>query len=565
MQTTNFSRHIVQFTFLALVVVSLILVVLNELSWFFLLLLLLLLILLLWSLIGGKAAFVGRSGQYPPQYPPEEFYVPGQIIIRGPEAAVDAAVEAVPESVVILNHDSENDRIRFSELPAEVQQCFGQYTGIDFENFIIARYTFSDTEADVATAIRAINEAVGRGSDVRAEPNWLSGHMWETSGFGWEPWEPTGSGEGGGHPAPANFFTQQWAFRQIGLENIEEHQCGANVRIGIFDTWPSDGAGEAVTAASLTWVAGPSPLNIGGVNSRYVLPEEKAGEPNLSSHGLFTAGLAQAVAPEAEIQVYRVLNKSNKGDLFSLIRAIFDFIEDNAPRIAGERQYGAVINLSLGIRVPPDAAQMYLPLEVQALRDILRAARCAGIVVVAASGNSSADSPQPKPADLPANWSEIIGVASSNQGDGRSCFSNRGDLAAPGGDGGRKPEDPSVCLPLNDACHDPDCGYAVIGPVLQNGDYPEGYAFWSGTSFSTPMVAGLAACVIASGQGQLTPAQVRRIIECGATASDPALGKGVINVANTLNRFEECLAKLNIVLERPEYQKVEQMVEVVGS
>ena len=554
MQKTNIPRQVVQFTFLVLLVASLILVVLNELSWFFLLLLLLLLILLLWWLFGGK-----EITPPPAQYPPEEFYVQGQIIIRGPEAAVDAAVDAVPESVVTLNHDSENDRIRFSQLSDEVRQCFGECSGIDFDNFIIARYTFDDTEADVAAAIELINNAVGRGSDVRAEPNWLSGHKWETSGLGWEPWEPIGSGDGGGHPAPAEFFTEQWAFGQIGLDDIEEHHCGANVRIGIFDTWPSNGEGEAVTAASLSWVNRPSPLNIGGVNAGYLLPEEKAGEPNLSSHGLFTAGLAQAVAPEAELQIYRVLNKNNKGDLFSLIQAIFHFIEENAPLIAGEGRYGAVINLSLGIRVPPDDAKMNLPLEVQALRDILRAARCAGIVVVAASGNSSADKPTPEPADLPANWSEIIGVASSNKGDGRSCFSNRGDLAAPGGDGGPKEGSDSVCLPHNDACSDPECGYAVIGPVLQNGDYPQGYAFWSGTSFSTPMVAGLAACVIAKGLGQLTPDQVRRIIECGAAAGDPALGKGVINVARTLDDFWDCIAQLGIAIERPEYEQVEQM------
>jgi subtilisin family serine protease len=255
-----------------------------------------------------------------------------------------------------------------------------------------------------------------------------------------------------------------------------------------------------------------------------------------------------------------VLNKNNKGDMFSLMKALIDFIKGISPReVKGDNvPLGAVINLSLGIRVPPDDAKMYLPLEVESLRDILRVARCAGIVVVAASGNSSADMPTPEPADLPANWSEIIGVASSNQEDVRSCFSNRGDLAAPGGDGGQKEGSSSVCLPLNDMCHTPDCKYAVIGPVLQNDEYPEGYAFWSGTSFSTPMVAGLAACVIALGQGQLSPDQVRRIIECGAKMSEAALGKGIINVANTLNSFDACLAELGIVIERPKYKEVEQ-------
>ncbi|MFZ0545253.1 MAG: S8/S53 family peptidase, partial [Candidatus Promineifilaceae bacterium] len=513
MQLPQFPRQLLQFLFIVLLVAALILVVMNELSWFFLLLFLLLLILLLWRLFGGRE-YVAPSDNYPP----DEYYVQGQIILSGPETAVDAAVESASQTIVLslggTEEEQAQNKVRFSDLSEEVQNCIGECSGIDFDNFVIARYSFDDTEADVAAAIRAINDAVGRGSDVRAEPNWLSGHQWETSGLGWEPWEPTGSGEGAGEPSPAEFFMEQWAFKQIGLDQLEEHECGRNVRIGIFDTWPSGSEGLAVTTQSLSWVNQPTSLNLKSVEANYQLPPEKDINLNLSSHGLFTAGLAHAVAPNAEIHVYRVLNKNNMGDLFSLVKAVFDFILENTAE-ASEEQLGAVINLSLGIRVPPDAAQMALPLEVQALRDILRAARCAGIVVIAAAGNSSADLPSPKPADLPANWSEIIGVSSSTKGKGRSCFSNRGDLAAPGGDGGSKEGGASGCLPLNDTCNSPECVYGVIGPVLQNEGYPEGYAFWSGTSFSTPMVAGLAACVIEKGQGQLSPDQVRRIIECG--------------------------------------------------
>jgi len=62
------------------------------------------------------------------------------------------------------------------------------------------------------------------------------------------------------------------------------------------------------------------------------------------------------------------------------------------------------------------------------------------------------------------------------------------------------------------------------------------------------------------GQGQLSPAQVRQIIECGAMPAaneDPALGAGIINVRQTMARFGACAEQLGIRLpgkpeKRPE-------------
>ena len=66
-------------------------------------------------------------------------------------------------------------------------------------------------------------------------------------------------------------------------------------------------------------------------------------------------------------------------------------------------------------------------------------------MVVAAAGNDSfsadlaatspADAYAPLPAEIPAGDAQVIGVAASTYDKQRGCFSNSGDVAAPGGNG----------------------------------------------------------------------------------------------------------------------------------
>jgi subtilisin family serine protease len=497
--------------------------------------LLLALLLLLAGLIGGLTGSDRPSGPPPPpeeppaaQFPPEEFYVQDQVIVRGPGGAVTAVIEALGDVL----QTSRLDRLEFGQLDTAVRDCLSGCEAFDFADLVVDLYQLAGTETDVAAAIRAIEQAVGRGSDVRAEPNWLSGHPWDPTGSPWEPtgspWDPTGSSSGGGAGAPADHFLTQWPFRQIALAEGDYSVAGRGVRIGVFDTSPfGDERTEGGAGRAIPWVTQPTPLTL--ALTPYPTPPLTE-EQDLSSHGLFSAGLAHAVAPAAQIELIRVLNANNKGDLFTLNRALFDFILTHAPGQRPEGEIGAVINMSLGLRVPPGEAGFNLPAEVQSLRDVLRAADCAGIVVVAAAGNDSANLPQPDPAHLPANWTAVIGVAGSNQEQGRSCFSNRGELAAPAGHGRLNDAVPPQFIPANDTAV-----LSVIGPILQTGQH-SGFAYWSGTSFAAPMVSGLAALVVEQGGGSLSPREVRQRIECGLTpVRDGALGKGIIHVPRTLD------------------------------
>ena len=531
----------VQNSLLLLILVLALLVIFNAPTWALLLLLLILLLLLL---AGAGRPKAEEPRQEPPAFPPEEFYIQDQLIVSGPAASVAAAVKAAGD----LIRTEPLRRLTFGELDAEIRACLNACADWDFSDYVIDLYQLSSREDAVAAAIAAINRAVGHGDSVRAEPNWLSGHPWDPTGSPWDPtgspWDPTGSSGAGSQSAPPELFLQQWAFRQIDLFGAQQPGNGRGVRIGLFDTSPYDEVVGGENGRNLDWINEPAPLHLTLTN--YPVPAADNSGRDLSNHGLFAAGLAHAVAPAAEIQLIRVLNQNNKGDLFTLNQALFDFILANMPGQRPEGLLGVAINLSLGIRVPPDEAGFNLPVGVQSLRDILRVAHCAQIVVVAAAGNDSAHQPHPEPAQLPANWLPIIGVAGSNQAGQRGCFSNRGDLAAPGGDGRPDRQDPSRCVPANDACDNGDCPTAIIGPVLKTSDNT-GFAYWSGTSFAAPMVAGLAALVMERGGGQLSPQAVRRIIECGlAPVTDDALGKGIIHVANTLNNFERCAAELGL-------------------
>jgi serine protease len=225
------------------------------------------------------------------------------------------------------------------------------------------------------------------------------------------------------------------------------------------------------------------------------------------------------------------LGDDNRGDLFTLNRALVDFIGHTVPL----QPAGIVLNLSLGLRIPPEAAGFELPDQVQSLRDIMAVARCLNVVVVAAAGNNSARVAAPEPPNLPAAWGSVIGVAASNQGNGRACFSNRGDVAAPGGDG-RDPDDGAgMCEPRLASCQGPNCPYALIGPVLMP-PAETGYSYWTGSSFAAPLVSGLAALVLEQADGRLTPADVQAVIECGARPGGRHLGSGVINVPRTLQQ-----------------------------
>jgi subtilisin family serine protease len=164
-------------------------------------------------------------------------------------------------------------------------------------------------------------------------------------------------------------------------------------------------------------------------------------------HGTMTTGLVHLVAPRAKILPLKAFSSNGTGYLSDILRAVYYATQNHAN----------VISMSWDF---PDYSQEL----ARAINDANRA----GTICVAAAGNDGKDE-LVYPAALTNN---VMGIASTSDGDDRSSFSNYGQdlvwIAAP--------------------------GEAIIST------YPFGtYAAGWGTSFSAPLVSGSVALLLEVG------------------------------------------------------------------
>jgi subtilisin family serine protease len=254
------------------------------------------------------------------------------------------------------------------------------------------------------------------------------------------------------------------------------------------------------------------------VDEQFILPPNTYVVPfPTQDHGLFVSGLIKAVAPGSDIVLYPVLNKQGLGNLFMLDHALYSFITDTLDAHENDQSLkGAVINLSLGSPIwaaPDPPGSLGIPSEqwpeleeVTSLKTLLSAAACHNFIVVAAAGNA------PGGWQVPADFPGVIDVMASTLEGEKACYSNEGQIAAPGGG---PPGDGITDLPsclsdmktLYDACGDREfaeqqplnCSALVISQISQSEEFPAGYAYGAGTSFSAPLVSGLAALIQEAG------------------------------------------------------------------
>jgi subtilisin family serine protease len=462
-------------------------------------------------------------------------FVDGQLLLRGPEGILNLVVterDLTPLRVCRLNYIS----------PSLVMGWYNVPEGVDpqqLSNQINEKYI----------------EAGGS-----ASPNYLVG---SSAGSCADPYSDGGSPLGtlNTDAAEQMLFTQ-WALKKIGLTHIKTWTSWNNVHVAIFDTVPKQfqtvRPGIDVNRAPqiIKWPNDPDPTFqlkvhdvIGNLRFDPMSAEPRSVPLNLSSHGLFVAGLIRLIAPNSPTHLIRVLGDNACGSVGTLVEGIDGFM--SAMKAGGIRK--VVINLSLGVHHLPHG-------DVPLLRATLRAANQSGALIVAAAGNDSPELAPPIRAQVPARYPFVVGVVASTPEGRRSCYSNRAisisnhrDLAAPGGNGGKNPSDGTEdCVSRTMTWAAPPqpctgnmraCGYGLVSliePVnIGPNQWDPQYGYWSGTSFATPLVSGLAALIFQSPSA--TNTWVYCVIEQGARplpgtpTPPPNLGAGVISVQRSLS------------------------------
>ncbi len=281
------------------------------------------------------------------------------------------------------------------------------------------------------------------------------------------------------------------------------------------------------------------------------------GEPRyyfMPDHGVFVSGIIRDIAPRARIRLVRVLNDFGAGDMYTLFAALTDLEQEV---ISGSIRR-LVVNLSLCVmpdirRLPYiwfdnrqwPSAQLSSAVRVLAhleegLRLLFESLHAQGVLVVAAAGNDTLvarrQGQKPRPPRAPARYETVLSVTSVNSSNAPAQFANLASL--PPLDGGIATFGGDIYGTI-DANGQPDAVRGLfISQNFPNGEpNTTGWADWRGTSFSTAIISGLGAHLMA--QNWSVPLTITRIAAgrerrtdklYGATPDIPELLTNVIRV-----------------------------------
>jgi subtilisin family serine protease len=335
------------------------------------------------------------------------------------------------------------------------------------------------------------------------------------------------------NPTTATFFARQWHLRAIGAERAwAAGRLGSpTVTVAILDTGIDyshrDLEGRVDLSRSKSFVASDDVL----VRDRF---PGKHPITDLHYHGTHVAATvssnarsAAGVTSQVTLIGVKVLDSTARGPLSRILAGLMYAADSGA----------AVINLSLGGDFDKDGRGQVVAL----LNRAVTYAHRQGATVVVSAGNDAIDldhdgnsykylcnSPTVScvaatgPTSAGGVNGPFVGIdtPASYSNSGRSAIS----VAAPGGYG--RPGAPTVWA----ACS----RTSLALPVCQTGTFVVGLA---GTSMAAPHTAGLAALLVekhGKNPGRIHSALRQSADDLGQRGTDPAYGKGRINVARAL-------------------------------
>jgi len=201
-------------------------------------------------------------------------------------------------------------------------------------------------------------------------------------------------------------------------------------------------------------------------------------------HGTMTSGLIHLVAPRAKILPLKAFSSDGTGYLSNIVAALYYAVQHKAN----------VVNMSFD-----------LASSSPSLNQAVAYANKAGVVLVAAAGNESTNA-----AVYPAALnSYVVGIASTTNWDSRSTFSNYGAV---------------------------DVWIAAPGENIVS-TFPGGtYASASGTSFSSPIVAGTVSLMLSAKQQSVNQSQASKALS-NAQQLTPDLNHGRLNVYQAISAW----------------------------
>ncbi|MCK5415151.1 MAG: S8 family peptidase [Thermoplasmata archaeon] len=295
-------------------------------------------------------------------------------------------------------------------------------------------------------------------------------------------------------PTPEEVLELQWGADRIDAEKAWDTSTGSSVSVAVLDTGIDTDHPElsAVYAGGYDFVNGD------------YMPEDDNG------HGTHVAGVIAAqmdyqlddadqqgvvgVSHGVSIYALKVLNSRGSGYYSDIAAAIYWSINEGVD----------VISMSLSG-----------PSSTTQLEDACDAAYDAGIVIVAAAGNTGKRRAVFDSVQYPARYGTVMAIGATDSKDRRASFSATGpavELVAP--------------------------GVNVMSTYLNGG-----YATGSGTSMACPHVAGTVALVLATSvdpaydgdnDNAWDPAEVRQLLrdtadDLGDTGKDNEFGYGIVD------------------------------------